>query len=92
MDFRGEGVLSLSRAWLDAGVPVVLASLWNVDDATSQVLFDYYYRALQATGDPVAALRQAQLDMLQSGDPAQSNPSEWAALAAFGASRGAGAR
>src|SRR5262249_35433356 len=29
---RGEGVLSLARPFLAAGVPTVVASLWDVDD------------------------------------------------------------
>ena len=41
--FRGAGAMSLARSWLDAGVPTVIASLWNVDDQEAEVLFSRFY-------------------------------------------------
>ncbi len=59
---RGEGLAGLSRGFLYAGVPRVLASLWPVDDRATAELAARFYRGLWQEGlAPAAALRQAQL-------------------------------
>jgi CHAT domain-containing protein len=40
---RGEGVLGLTRAFLFAGAPRVLCSLWKVDDAATSALMIKFY-------------------------------------------------
>jgi CHAT domain-containing protein len=82
----GEGVTSLARAFLAAGVPTVVASLWSVDDEATAHLFDAFHRHYQASGDPVEALRKAQLDMLHSPNKNYRSPSAWAAFEVIGAS------
>ncbi|MBW8876736.1 MAG: CHAT domain-containing protein [Acidobacteria bacterium] len=82
----GEGVTSLARAFLAAGVRTVVASLWNVDDRATSHLFYVFHRNLLAHGDPVSALREAQLELLAHGDPAERSPKTWGAFEAFGAS------
>ena len=81
-----EGVTSLARAFLAAGVPTVVASLWSVADQTTANLFDAFHRHLWDGADPVDALRQAQLEMLRSGHRADRSPGAWAAFEAIGAS------
>jgi CHAT domain-containing protein len=64
-EIRGEGVTSLSRAFLYAGAARVIASLWQVDDGATAELMGRFYRKLLAEQlKPAAALRSAQLDML----------------------------
>ena len=53
---RREGALSLARPFLAAGVPNVIASLWDVDDALSRRFFVAFHRALLADGEPLSAL------------------------------------
>ncbi|MBI4906014.1 MAG: CHAT domain-containing protein [Acidobacteria bacterium] len=67
-DIQGEGLLALTRAFLYAGSPRVVATLWQAPDrATSQLMQDFY-RALITKGQrPAAALREAQLASLRSG-------------------------
>src|SRR5262249_40233625 len=43
---RGEGVLSLSRAFFQGGAPAVVASLWPLRDDEAAKLFDSFYRHL----------------------------------------------
>jgi CHAT domain-containing protein len=74
-----EGATSLARPFLAAGVPAVLASLWEVEDPAAAVLLSRFHRRLQAGDDPVAALRTAQLSLLD-GSP----PSHWAAFHVIG--------
>ena len=81
---RGEGAISVARPFLAAGVPVVVASQWDVDDAATQQLFLEFHRALSSTKDPVAALRSAQLALLGSGNPALMAPASWGAFIALG--------
>lgn len=62
---EGEGVMSLARMFIDAGVPAVVASLWPVDDAAHDLLLTFH-RELRAGLDPAAALRAAQLRTIQT--------------------------
>ncbi|PYQ62914.1 MAG: hypothetical protein DMF53_11895 [Acidobacteria bacterium] len=81
-----EGVTSLARAFLAAGVPTVVASLWSVDDRTTADLLDTFQRRLWDGAEPVEALREAQLGMLQGKDAADRSPRAWAAFEVIGAS------
>ncbi|ATB46581.1 CHAT domain-containing tetratricopeptide repeat protein [Corallococcus macrosporus] len=76
----GEGVLSLSRAFFEAGARAVVASLWPLRDAEAADLMERFYRHL-ATGMSVsAALRAAQLEASDAGLP----PAAWAGLVVLG--------
>jgi CHAT domain-containing protein len=81
-----EGVTSLARAFLAAGVPTVVASLWSVDDRSTADLFDAFHQRLSAGEDPVEALRNAQLAMLHGSKAADRPPRAWAAFEVIGAS------
>jgi CHAT domain-containing protein len=76
-------VIGLSRAWIAAGVPAVIASLWSVPDAPTSALMVAFYRQL-AQGAPTAhALRRAMLTVL----PHHPNPLDWAAFTLIGEAR-----
>jgi CHAT domain-containing protein/Tfp pilus assembly protein PilF len=61
----GEGVLGLQRAFHAAGARSVVASLWKVDDeATQQLMSEFYSNLWQRHLTPMEALRQAQLHIL----------------------------
>ena len=61
-EVRGEGLLGLTRGFLYAGAPRVIASLWWIDDRATAVLMGELYRGLWAEGlRPAAALRRARL-------------------------------
>ncbi len=78
-----EGVLSLARAFLAAGVPSVVASLWDIDDARAAGFFRRFYPYLLAGRDPSTALRSAQVAMLSNRSTAA--PANWAAVEIIGA-------
>lgn len=86
---KGEGVMSLARAFASSGAAGVISSLWSVNDRSTARLFKRFYFHLGekvATGD---ALRQAKLDYLADasvGAAAQS-PYFWAGFLAIGAER-----
>ncbi len=58
----GEGTIGLTAAFLSAGVPVVVASLWPVDDRATAVIMRSFYRNLSDGESVATALRHAQLD------------------------------
>jgi CHAT domain-containing protein len=71
-----EGVAGLARAFLGAGVPSVVATLWAVDDqAASRLAVTFHSRLLQGEA-PADALRFAQLALLSEMPP--SAPFAWA--------------
>lgn len=65
-EIRGEGLVGLTRGFLYAGVPRVVASLWPVEDRATAELMARFYRAQWMDGlPPAAALRAAQLSILR---------------------------
>jgi CHAT domain-containing protein len=82
-----EGLPTIGRSFLEAGVPTVIGTLWPIDDALSAKPLTDLHRQL-ARGVPAdEAVRSVQLAMLASGDPLQRHPSQWAAFAVLGAAR-----
>jgi CHAT domain-containing protein len=72
---------SPATAFLDVGVPAVVASLWPVDDAATEILISAFYKNLR-TMDTAEALRQAQLAL--KADPKYSHPYYWGAWVLVG--------
>lgn len=75
-----EGMPSLTRAFLIAGVSTVVGSNWEVDDADAAALSTQFHRRLNAGLDAALALRQAQLTMVQSAQSRSRHPAAWAGL------------
>jgi CHAT domain-containing protein/tetratricopeptide (TPR) repeat protein len=82
---RGEGPGSLARPFLRAGVPSVLASLWDVDDRGTRALLVEFHRQLASGVAPASALRRAQIALLHGSDRSLRAPSYWAAFVNIGA-------
>jgi CHAT domain-containing protein/Tfp pilus assembly protein PilF len=57
---KGDELIGLPRAFIYAGTPSVLASLWRVDDASTAALMIEFYKNLK-TMPKSQALRKAQL-------------------------------
>jgi CHAT domain-containing protein len=76
---RSEGVDSLARAFLAAGVPAVVSSLWSIDDQEAASFFVELHRRVGAGDDPVRALRAAQLALLKGASEDLRLPRSWAA-------------
>jgi CHAT domain-containing protein len=76
-DIKGEGLVGLTRGFLYAGAPRVVASLWKVDDrATAELMKLFYQHMLRDGLRPAAALRSAQIDMQKY--PRWAAPYYWA--------------
>ncbi|MFO7940708.1 MAG: CHAT domain-containing protein, partial [Bacteroidales bacterium] len=64
----GEGITALPRGFMLAGVPNVVATLWNVDDRVSKNLMIAFYKNVLQSGDGYAkALQKAKLQMVDKG-------------------------
>ena len=71
--------MGLSRAFMYAGTPRVVASLWRVDDAATAELMKSLYRGVIKEGlSPAAALRSAQLRLMRRAR--FQDPFYWAAF------------
>jgi CHAT domain-containing protein/predicted negative regulator of RcsB-dependent stress response len=64
-EVKGEGLIGLTRGFMYAGAPRVVASLWKVDDrATSELMKRFYQGMLGPEAlSPAEALRQAQMSI-----------------------------
>jgi CHAT domain-containing protein len=78
----GDGVAGLSRSLVAAGVPSVVVSLWAVNDDSTSVLMNDFYRNLKMNPNKAKALRQAMLTTMQQ----YPNPVDWAAFTLIGES------
>lgn len=81
----GDEIVSLTRAFLYAGSPGVLSTLWPVSDQPSAELMKRFYRRLLGGARASAALREAQLEMLREGP---RDPYFWAGYTLTGDPRG----
>lgn len=58
---RGQGIVGLSRAFLFAGASSVAVSLWDVDDRSTPLLMETFYRQAAAGNGYDEALRAARV-------------------------------
>ena len=77
---RGEGVMSLARAFFQAGSHTVVASLWRLRDDEAAHFFDRFYGHIGQGLSVAAALQAAQRDLIAEGAPAAA----WAGLVVLG--------
>ncbi len=71
----GDEIVGLTRAFIYAGTPSVISTLWQVDDRASFELMRAFYQNLRAGQTKGEALRQAQLAILER----YPHPYYWAA-------------
>jgi len=74
--FRGEGVFSLSRAFLIAGSRSVVTSLWDVEDRAAARFMGDFYEYLKSGLPRDESLRRTREDLRGEGYP----PRDWAAF------------
>ena len=80
---QGDEVVGLTRAFIYAGTPSVISTLWRVDDRASYELMRAFYENLRAGQPKGESLRQAQLAILQR----YPHPYYWAAYQLTGEPR-----
>jgi CHAT domain-containing protein len=77
---RGDDMIALSRAFMYAGAPSVMASLWSVDDQATEQLMVAFYSHLHDGLSKADALQAAQKDVRRS----YPNPYYWASFELLG--------
>ncbi|HWI60676.1 MAG TPA: CHAT domain-containing tetratricopeptide repeat protein [Symbiobacteriaceae bacterium] len=77
---RGEELMGMISAFLQAGSASVLASRWRVDDQVTTDLMDRFYAGLLAGESKAAALRNAQAPLAEQN----LHPLYWAAFGLIG--------
>ena len=76
---RGEGMLSLARAFTYAGAKSLVTSLWKVDDGATTEIMTSFYQQLKTGKTKDEALRAAKLQRTRSNQTL-SHPFYWAAF------------
>jgi CHAT domain-containing protein len=76
---KGEGILSLARAFAYAGCPSVVTTLWKANDETTSFLTIRLHHYLSQGMSTDRALQQARLDFFKSSIfPKYDHPYYWA--------------
>lgn len=81
-----EASMGLAGAAVQAGARSAIASLWPVNDVGTARLMTAFYERYRGGRSKSAALREAQLSMIEAGGM-NANPNIWAAFTLLGAWR-----
>lgn len=81
---RGEGVMSLSRAFAYAGVPATVVSLWPASDKSTPELMKFFYQNLSEGQDKDKALNNARKAYLATAKGKARHPFYWAGFVIIG--------
>ncbi|MDP4252107.1 MAG: CHAT domain-containing protein [Bacteroidota bacterium] len=74
-----EGVMSFARAFLYAGCPSTVNSLWKADDRSTSEILEQFHHYLEAGYSKSKALQLAKLDFIHK-NPLYRNPAYWSHL------------
>ncbi|RLD85832.1 MAG: hypothetical protein DRJ07_02255 [Bacteroidetes bacterium] len=75
---KGEGVMSMARAFHFSGVPSVLMSLWKIPDKETNKIMISFYKYLKKGENKSEALRKAKIEYLAlTSDKNLSHPFYW---------------
>jgi CHAT domain-containing protein len=80
---RGEGMMSLSRAFMYSGVPSTVISLWKVPDNATALLMAEFYKFLKDGQRKDVALANAKLAFIKN-NPEMNSPFYWAGFVVNG--------
>ena len=78
----GDELIGLTRAFLYAGAPSVIVSLWLVDSPSTYELMLEFYRQLKKGADKATALQKAQIKIMEKKEYA--HPYYWAPFVLIG--------
>ncbi|MFO8129661.1 MAG: CHAT domain-containing tetratricopeptide repeat protein [Bacteroidales bacterium] len=81
---KGEGIMSLARGFIYAGVPSIVMTLWAVEDRSGSILMSGFYDQM-ARGVPLdIALQQAKLNYLEESGMLTAHPYLWSGYVCIG--------
>ena len=82
--YQTEGIIGLARAFFYAGASSVIVSHWNINDRATFLFMKHFYSSLIQGNNTTDALRNAQLNMLQSEVLLYRHPYYWAPFILIG--------
>ena len=84
---KGEGIMSMARGFIFAGVPSVIMTLWAVEDQSGSILMTGFYQNLDDGMDIDEALQEAKLSYLRDADQLGAHPYLWSGYVCIGDTR-----
>lgn len=81
---RGEGIISLARAFAYAGAKSIVTTLWSVNDKSTMQIMESFYRHLKKGLPKDKALWQAKQDYLAGAKGETAHPFFWSAFIPIG--------
>ncbi len=81
---QGEGVMSLTRGFIFAGVPSIIMTAWEVHDESGALLMSHFYELLSQGYPKDLALQLAKLRFLEHSTQLKSHPYFWSAYVLVG--------
>ena len=81
---QGEGVMSMARSFMYAGVPSAVVSLWQVNDVSTSIIMKMFYEYLGGGLSKSEALTAAKQEYLQNVTGIAAHPAFWAAFVCIG--------
>ncbi len=81
---EGEGIISLTRGFMYAGVPSIVMTNWEVHDQTGAWMMERFYENLNNGMGKDVALQQAKIDFLAQANQLKSHPYFWASYVVIG--------
>lgn len=80
----GNGTASLARAFMYAGVPSLVVSLWQVNDASTSAIMQSFYQNLAKGMSKDEALGNAKLEYLKKTEGLAAHPAFWSPFILMG--------
>ncbi|MBP7849366.1 MAG: CHAT domain-containing protein [Lentimicrobiaceae bacterium] len=81
---KGEGIISIGRAFMYAGIPGIIMTLWEIEDKSGYDIMTHFYKYLSQGKDRDESIRLAKLDYLQAAGKLHAHPYFWAAYINIG--------
>jgi CHAT domain-containing protein len=81
---QGEGIMSLARSFMYAGVPSMLVSMWQVNDGSTSIIMGAFYNYLAQGIDKAEALQKAKLYYIDHAQGITGHPAFWAPFIQLG--------
>jgi CHAT domain-containing protein len=81
---KGEGIMSMARGFIFAGVPSIIMTLWAVEDQSGSILMSKFYQNLVEGLEIDEALQEAKLQYLHDADQLSAHPYLWSGYVSIG--------
>jgi CHAT domain-containing protein len=74
---KGEGIMSLARGFIYAGVPSVVMTLWEVQDKSGYEIMRRFYQHLKDGHPKDVALQKAKIEFIKGSNMLKAHPYFW---------------